>query len=89
MKQTFKSRSWVRKKVRTPGNKLVDRYSRRKPSTAKCGKCGALLHGVPRLRPSKLGKLAKTKRRPERPYGGSLCSKCARELIREKARNTK
>jgi large subunit ribosomal protein L34e len=28
-------------------------------------------------------KLAKTKKRPERPYGGNLCSECMREVFRK------
>jgi len=32
-------------------------------------------------------KLAKTKKRPERPYGGNLCSKCMRSLMIDKARS--
>lgn len=72
--------------MRTPGNRLVTHYSRKKPSVARCARCGKPLHGVPRLRPSKVKKLPKSKRKPERPYGGNLCSKCMREVFREKAR---
>ena len=84
-----KSRSWKRKKVRTPGNRLVTHYSRGKPSAAKCAKCGKPLHGVPRLRPSGVRKLPKSKRRPERPYGGNLCPTCMRKVFIDKARNLK
>ena len=67
------------------GTKLV--YKKRKPSKSKCGVCGAPLHGVLRERPYKMRTSAKTKKRPSRPYGGNLCSKCMREKIREKIRN--
>ncbi|HDJ96552.1 MAG TPA: 50S ribosomal protein L34e [Candidatus Aenigmarchaeota archaeon] len=80
------SRKRRRVKVRTPSGRVVIRYERRKPSIAKCARCGKPLHGVPRLIPSKLRKLPKTKKRPERPYGGYLCSKCMREVIKEKVR---
>jgi large subunit ribosomal protein L34e len=73
-------------KIRTPGNRLIIRVRGKKPSTAKCAKCKKPLSGVPRLRPSQLRKLPKTKRRPTRPYGGYLCSSCMRELIKEKVR---
>ena len=56
-------------------------YERRKPSKAKCGKCGAVLSGVPRELPYKMMLMPKTKKRPERPYGGILCSKCSRQKI--------
>mgnify|MGYP000483424248 CR=1 FL=1 len=72
-------------KVRTPGGRLKIRYRKRKPNPARCAKCGKILHGVPRELPSKMRNLPKTKKRPERPYGGYLCSKCMRELMKEKA----
>jgi large subunit ribosomal protein L34e len=44
------------------------------------------LQGIPRLRAVEIRKLPKSKKRPERPYGGYLCSECMRELFKEKAR---
>lgn len=58
----------------------------RKPKKAKCAKCGKPLPGIPRVIPSVFKKLARTKRKPSRPYGGNLCSKCMREKIKKKAR---
>jgi large subunit ribosomal protein L34e len=84
----LRSRSLKRKKVRTPGNRLITRYEKRRPHVAKCTICKKPLHGVPRLNPVELRKLAKTKRRPERPYGGNLCSSCMRDLLRKTARDT-
>ena len=71
-------------KKRTPTGRSVMRRGRRKPSHAKCANCGARLHGMPRLRPSKFKSLPKSKRRPNRPYGGNLCSSCMRELFKGK-----
>jgi large subunit ribosomal protein L34e len=73
-------------KVRTPSGRIVINLRRRKPSFAECAVCGKQLHGIPRLVSAQMKKLPKTKRRPERPYGGYLCSTCSRELFREKAR---
>jgi len=73
-------------KVRTPSGRVVIRIKRRKPSFAKCAVCGKQLHGIPRFIPVQMKKLPKTKRRPERPYGGYLCSRCNREMFRERAR---
>ena len=81
----FRSRSKRKVFVRTPGARTVVHYRARKPSKAKCAGCGKQLAGVPREIPSKLKKLPKTARRPERPYGGVLCSKCMREKIRQEA----
>ena len=84
----LRSRSLRRKKVRTPGNRSITQYKKRRPKVAKCGICGKPLHGVPRLNPADMRKLAKTKRRPERPYGGNLCSSCMRDLLRKTVRDS-
>ena len=82
-----RSRSLRRLQINAPGGATKLHYKERKPGNAKCGKCGALLKGIRRERPFKMHKLSKTKKRPERPYGGNLCSKCMRSLIVEKARS--
>jgi len=77
-----RSRSLRRIFVRTPKQtKLV--YAKRKPSKAHCANCGAVLHGVPSDKRYKIAKLAKTEKRPQRPYGGVLCSKCMRLKIKD------
>ncbi|MCD6226516.1 MAG: 50S ribosomal protein L34e [Candidatus Aenigmarchaeota archaeon] len=86
-KPMHRSRTLRRKKVRTPGNRVVTHFLKRKPKIAKCARCGNPLHGVPRKIPSIFRNLAKTKKRPQRPYGGNLCSRCMREVMKEKARN--
>lgn len=83
VRPSLRSRGLRRKKVRTPGNKLVTHHERKKPGIARCAVCKKPLHGVPRLNPSEMRKLPKTKRRPERPFGGNLCSKCMRELFKK------
>lgn len=81
-----RSRSLRRLQVKVPGGRTALHYKERKPGKAKCSKCSSLLKGVPRERSLKMHKLPKTKKRPERPYGGNLCSKCMRALIVDKAR---
>ena len=82
----YRTRSLRRIYVKTPGGKTVVQHRKRKPSKAICGKCGDVLKGVPRERPYKMKTMAKTEKRPERPYGGVLCSKCMRILFKAKAR---
>jgi large subunit ribosomal protein L34e len=82
-----KSRTFRRVKVTTPGGKRVTHYKRRRPEAAHCP-CGETLKGVPRLLPIAMQALAKTKKRPERPFGGVLCSKCMRKKIIAKFRGT-
>ena len=73
----------VKVKVAT---KVTTHHKRRKPAKSKCGKCGKVFQGVPNEIPAKMQNMPKTMKRPERPYGGCLCSKCMRELIKENAR---
>lgn len=84
----FRNKTLRKVKVKTPGGETKIHYRKRKPSKAQCGGCGVLLKGVPRERPYKMKQMGKTKKRPERPYGGVLCSKCMRkkmiEVIEEK-----
>jgi len=82
-----KSRKHRMVSVRTPGGITKVVYKKKKPAKAQCAKCGETLKGVPTERMYKMTNMAKTRKRPERPYGGVLCSKCMRELMAEKARN--
>jgi len=84
-KPGHRSKSLRRVFSRAPGGRRLKHYKKRKPSKAKC-KCGALLSGVPRERPYKMMNMAKTKKRPERPYGGVLCTRCMRKTMIGKAR---
>ncbi|RME55495.1 50S ribosomal protein L34e [Candidatus Woesearchaeota archaeon] len=85
-KPNERSRSKKKVFVRTPGGVTTVHYRKKKVSKSVCGTCGATLHGVPNKRPSKLRNLPKTVKRPERPYGGNLCSSCTRKLLVQKAR---
>ena len=87
VRRALRSKSLRKVKVKTPGGDTVTHYRKRKPSKAHCGNCGRVLSGVARARQTELKNMAKTKKRPERPYGGNLCSKCMRSLIVEKARS--
>ena len=81
-----KSRTFRRVKKKTPGNRLTTQYTRKTPRKAHCGNCGAILQGIKPRTPIRLNKLSKTQKRPERAFGGVLCSKCSRETIKAKAR---
>ena len=81
-----KSRTMRRVYVKTPGGKTKLHFRLRKPSKAHCADCGGLLAGVPALRPFRMSDLAKTSKRPERAFGGVLCSYCSRRAIISKTR---
>ncbi|MBD3203073.1 50S ribosomal protein L34e [Candidatus Woesearchaeota archaeon] len=83
----FKSRSFKRKKKKLPGGNNKIHYRKKKPGKAKCRDCGNVLKGVPRKRPTKMKNMARSKKRPKRPFGGVLCSKCTRKLIKKETRN--
>jgi len=72
-----RSRSLRRRKIRTPGGRLVIHYEKRNKGKAHCAICGRELFGVPR----EPGEYPKSSRRPERPYGGFLCAECLRKYI--------
>lgn len=71
---------------RLPGGSTVIRIKARKPSKPKCGDCGTFLHGVARGTNTQRKNMSKSSKRPERPYGGVLCSKCTRAKIRKQMR---
>ena len=73
----YRSRSLRRIKKRTPGGQLVIHYEKRPKNWYKCALCGKPLFGVPR-NPKKV---PKSSRRPERLYGGYLCSECLTKML--------
>jgi len=78
----LRSRSLRKVFRKVPGGRVSVQYRRKKPSAPECSNCGAVLKGVPRELPYRMRSMAKTKKRPERPFGGVLCSKCMRlEII--------
>ncbi len=82
----FKSGRLRKVFVRTPGSRVSVQYRQRKPSKAVCGSCKIQLSGVAREVPSKMRNMPKSAKRPERPYGGMLCSACTRKLLKQQAR---
>ena len=82
----FKSRTFRRVFKKLPGGTTVTRFLRRKPKGAHCARCGSGLQGIPRENATEMKNMAKSKKRPERPYGGVLCSRCLRDTIKLDAR---
>jgi large subunit ribosomal protein L34e len=82
-----KSRTLRKVFVKTPGGNNKIHFRKRKPARAKCAGCGTVLPAVPRELPAKMANLPKTAKRPERPFGGVLCSTCMRMMMKEKARS--
>ena len=79
----LRSRHVRRVKTRTPKGVLVTRFERERPSASKCALCKAPVKGTAREVPYRLHKMAKTQRRPNRPYS-NFCSSCMRRNVKEK-----
>lgn len=70
--------------VRTPGGRTVKHLEKRLPQQAHCGRCGKILHGIPRMLTVTAKKTAKSRKTVARPYGGNLCSQCMRNALKER-----
>ena len=69
------------KQRRTPGNRTVTHTKPKKTGYHECAVCHGLLHGTPRGTVVKIRKMSKSERRPTRPFGGQLCTKCSRNVM--------
>ena len=56
-------------------------YKKRKNSKLLCTECKKELHGISPKIQSKLRNTTKSKKRPERKYGGVLCPACTKRKI--------
>lgn len=72
--------------MKVPGGTTEMHYRRRKNAKPQCSQCGAGLPGVPRGTKTEVRALPRSARRPERPFGGMLCSPCTRRAIISKVR---
>ncbi|MFX1393393.1 MAG: 50S ribosomal protein L34e [Promethearchaeota archaeon] len=79
----LRSRAQARKKLRTPGNRNITHYSRKKPKSSHCAICKKPLSSIPKLRPSKMKKTDHVSRRPNRLESGRYCGKCLQNLIKQ------
>ena len=84
----LRSKAQARKKVRTPGNRNVTHYWRRKPKKSHCAICKKPLQSIPRLNSTKMKKSANISRRANRLESGCYCAKCLKTLIEKKVQNT-
>ena len=80
--QPYRTRKLRRVKVKTPTG-VKTHYRRRKPKLAHCSQCKKPLHGMPRDLPFKIKQLPKSRRRPERMYGGILCPSCLKKHLED------
>jgi len=81
-----RSRSMRRVFRKLPGGRTTIHYRKKRPSKPKCGSCGAVLVGVSSERAYKMQGMSKSKKRPSRPFGGMLCGKCTKNLVKKQVR---
>jgi len=77
----FKSGHYRRVHVKVPGGRTLLKFKEKKPQQPHCGECGKPLPGIPRMFRAEAKNATKTKKRPQRPFGGVLCSSCTRKRI--------
>ncbi|MGB9854044.1 MAG: 50S ribosomal protein L34e [Candidatus Bathyarchaeales archaeon] len=82
--QRTRSRKRVCKAL--PGGRTSTHFKLEVTATSSCSHCSKPLTGVPRLSPSKMGKLNRTRRRIWRIYGGQLCHNCLKAALKQAAR---
>ncbi|MCS7112280.1 MAG: 50S ribosomal protein L34e [Ignisphaera sp.] len=87
VKPSLRSRSYKRISKKTPGGRTVVHYERRKSTRMRCARCGHVLNGIPLKDVSRRG-LPKVMKRPERMFGGTLCPRCLRNVLKEVVRST-
>lgn len=82
----LKNRTFKRVRVSLPGGGSKIQYRRARNGAPQCADCGGVLKGTARGSPSQIMKLSKSERRPDRLFGGVLCSACSKERIILRAR---
>lgn len=85
VKPMHRSRSYRRIYRRTPGGRSVTHYERRKNTPMRCARCGNILAGVP-IKDNERRSLSKSLKRPERIFGGVLCPRCLRVVLKRVVR---
>ena len=81
-----RSRTLRRVMRKTPGGVSKLKHVIRKPKQGHCANCNAVLHGTPRSTARQMSRMSKTKKKPSRPFGGMLCTKCMRIEFIKRAR---
>ncbi|MEM3641656.1 MAG: 50S ribosomal protein L34e [Candidatus Bathyarchaeia archaeon] len=82
--QRTRSRKRVCKAL--PGGRTGIHFKLEAAAQSSCSRCSKPLNAVPRLSPSQMGKLNRTRRRIWRIYGGQLCHSCLKTALKHAAR---
>ncbi len=80
-KHTYRTRSNVTRKIRTPGGKFTIQYRNKTPSPVICGDTKLPLQGIPSVTKSVFRNLPKRRRTVTRAYGGTLSAEAVRHRV--------
>ncbi|MEM2911986.1 MAG: 50S ribosomal protein L34e [Candidatus Bathyarchaeia archaeon] len=69
-----------------PGGRTGIHFKLEVVAKSSCSRCGKPLTGVPRLSPSEIRKLNRTRKRIWRIYGGQLCHDCLKTALKQATR---
>lgn len=75
-------------KKTTPGNRQSILYRRKKVSRTVCGITGQKISGVPNLRPGKINRLSKSRKKVNRRYGGTYSHTAVRSALKNSIWNS-
>jgi large subunit ribosomal protein L34e len=78
-KNTYRTRSNVVRKIRTPGGRLTIQYRNKQVKRIKCAETGKYLNGIPRVRSDLLPRKQRT---VSRAYGGIFSAKTVENRIK-------
>lgn len=78
---SFKSNSKNRSFKKTPGTNRRVHFGKSNPRGHFCGISGAILNGIPKKTATNFNKLSKSKKRPNRKYGGTYSHKVVKTQL--------
>jgi len=87
-RRALRTRSKARVFIRTPGGKVVIHYRKRKSNPKICPLCKKEIHGIPKMNSSNTSKFPLSSKRISRIYGGVLCGKCLKNLLKKEVAKT-
>ena len=80
-----RTRSSKKRNVKVPGGRVETKHSGKRHSQPRCRLCGRPLSGF-KTTPSEARKISHSERTVARPFGGNLCSRCLRIMLKEAVR---
>ncbi|KAF9762103.1 60S ribosomal protein L34 [Nosema granulosis] len=79
--QTYKTRSNIRKVVKTVSGKYKNLKMKKHAKVRKCHECSAKLLSIARMRPAEFSRQKVSAKRVCRPYGDKYCGNCVRNRV--------